>query len=230
MSHPHLLIVVLAAGMGVRMRSRRAKVLHAIAGRSLLGHVLASAQAVGASQIAVVVAPGMDAVSQEALKQVPGVAVFEQATQAGTADALLAAAPALERHSGDVLVLFADTPLIETATLKQLIASLARASIAVLGFQSEDPSGYGRLLLDARGHVAGIREDKDASAAERTVRLCNAGAMAFRLPSLPALIRRIRNDNASGEFYLTDAIALARADGLVTAPVVCAPEEAIGIN
>jgi bifunctional UDP-N-acetylglucosamine pyrophosphorylase / glucosamine-1-phosphate N-acetyltransferase len=230
MNNPALLIVVLAAGMGVRMRSRRAKVLHSIAGRSLLGHVLASAQAAGASQIAVVVGPGMEAVRAEALAHAPGVALFEQMTQAGTADAVLAAAPALERHKGDVLVLFADTPLIETSTLKQLLATLAGANLAVLGFEPDDPSGYGRLLLDAHGRLAEIREHKDTSVPERATRLCNAGAMAFRLPSLAALLRRIRNDNASREYYLTDAVALARNDGLLAMPVICTPEEAMGIN
>jgi bifunctional UDP-N-acetylglucosamine pyrophosphorylase / glucosamine-1-phosphate N-acetyltransferase len=231
MSKPPLLIVVLAAGMGVRMRSRRSKVLHGFAGRSLLGHVLAGAQALGAARIAVVVAPARDDVRAEALAHAPDVALFEQATQAGTADAVLAAAPALQGHRGDVLVLFADTPLIETATLAGLLAALERgANIAVLGFEPDDPTGYGRLLLDAGGRVRAIREHKEASAAERTTRLCNAGAMAFRVPSLVGLLGRIGNDNASGEYYLTDAIDLANSEDLIAVPVVCTPQEAIGIN
>ena len=230
MSQASLLIVILAAGMGVRMRSRRAKALHGIAGRSLLGHALAAAKVVGAQDIAVVVGPDMAAVRAEALAQAPGVALFEQATQSGTADAVLAAAPALERHAGDVLVLFVDTPLIEASTLRRLLAALEQANIAVLGFEPDDPTGYGRLLLDADGHVAAIREHKDATADQRAQRLCNAGAMAFRVPSLTGLLGRVRNDNASGEYYLTDAITLGRSDGLLAAPVVCAPEEALGIN
>ncbi len=231
MTHQPLLVVVLAAGMGVRMRSKRAKVLHAIAGRSLLAHVLAGAQALGADQIAVVVAPGMHEVEAEVARQAPAALVFEQRVQAGTANAVLAARAALERHSGDVLVLFADTPLIETATLQKLRARLdAGASVGVLGFVPDDPTGYGRLLLDAAERVVGIREDKDGSAAERAQRLCNAGAMAFRVPSLLQLLQRIGNDNASREYYLTDAIGLANADGLIALAAVCSPQEAIGIN
>jgi bifunctional UDP-N-acetylglucosamine pyrophosphorylase/glucosamine-1-phosphate N-acetyltransferase len=231
MPQPPLLIVVLAAGMGVRMRSRRPKVLHQLAGRSLLGHALARAQAVGASQIAVVVGPGMAAVRAEVLAHAPAAEVFEQARQVGTADAVLAARPALERHRGDVLVLFADTPLIEAATVEQLIATLAQgANIAVLGFTPDDPTGYGRLLLDAGGRVTAIREHTEASADERSQRLCNAGAMAFRVPSLVDLISRIGNDNAGKEYYLTDAVALASSEGLMALPVVCSPQEAMGIN
>src|SRR5689334_19540407 len=231
MTHPSLLVVILAAGMGVRMRSKRAKVLHTIAGRSLLAHALAGAAAVGADQIAVVVAPGMSEVEAEVTAQAPAASLFEQRVQAGTADAVLAARVALERHQGDVLVLFADTPLIETATLHKLRAVLnAGASIGVLGFEPDDPTGYGRLLLDAAQRVVGIREDKDTSATERAERLCNAGAMAFRVPALLALLERIGNGNASREYYLTDAIGLANADGLIALPVVCSPQEAIGIN
>ena len=225
-----LLIVVLAAGLGVRMRSRRAKVLHHLAGRSLLGHALARAQVAGASQIAVVVGRGMAEVRAEALAHAPTAQVFEQATQAGTADAVLAARGALERHRGDVLVLFADSPLIEAPTLDRLIGALQGANIAVLGFAPDDPTGYGRLILDASGRVLAIREHKEATETERAQRLCNAGAMAFRVPSLLALIGRIRNDNAAQEYYLTDAVAHASGEGLTAQPVVCSPQEAMGIN
>jgi bifunctional UDP-N-acetylglucosamine pyrophosphorylase / glucosamine-1-phosphate N-acetyltransferase len=231
MTSPPLLIVILAAGMGVRMRSQRAKVLHRLAGRSLLGHALAKAEAAGASAIAVVVPPASPQVRAEVLAHAPAAAVFEQPTQAGTADAVLAAREALARHAGDVLVLFADTPLLEVATLERLIAALGQgANVAVLGFEPDDPTGYGRLIRDARGRVLAIREHKDASAPERSQRLCNAGAMAFRVPSLLDLLGRIGNDNANREYYLTDAVALANAQGLCVLPVVCVPQEAIGIN
>src|SRR5215813_10570778 len=210
MPRPPLLIVILAAGMGVRMRSARPKALHAIAGRSLLGHVLAQAEAAGAAGIAVVVAPGMAEVRAEALARAPS---------------------ALEGHRGDVIVLFADSPLIEPATLEQLRAALdAGAAVAVLGFEAEDPTGYGRLILDASGGVAAIREHQDCSASERDTRLSNAGAMAFRVPALAELIGRIGNHNASGEYYLTDVVGLANRDGHKVLPVVCSAEEAIGIN
>jgi len=142
-----------------------------------------------------------------------------------------AARGALERHDGTVLVVLADSPLVETATLQRMRVALDEgAHIAVLGFEPADPSGYGRLILDAQGHVAAICEDKDATEAERRIGLCNAGAMAFRVPRLVDLLDRIDNANAKGEYYLTDALALASANGLNTVPVRCSPEEAQGVN
>ena len=231
MSTQPLLIIVLAAGKGVRMRSDLPKVLHRIGGRSMLAHVLATAQEAGAARLALVVAPGMGSVRAEASGAHPGIEIFEQASQSGTADAVLAARPALEGHRGDVIVLFADTPLVEAATLRKLTAALqAGAGIAAMGFEPADPSGYGRLIVDGQGRVSAIREHNDASEAERRIGLCNAGAMAFRVPDLAGLLGRIGNANAKSEFYLTDAIALAARDGLATRPVVCSAEEAMGVN
>jgi bifunctional UDP-N-acetylglucosamine pyrophosphorylase/glucosamine-1-phosphate N-acetyltransferase len=228
--HP-LLIVVLAAGKGVRMRSSIPKVLHAVGGRSMLGHVLATARAAGADKLALVVAPGMAAVQAEAAKIAPDIEIFEQETQAGTAHAVLSAAPALERHRGDVIVLFADTPLVEAETLQRLVGTLhGGAQIAVLGFEAANPTGYGRVIVDERGEVSAIREERDASEAERTITLCNAGAMGFRVPDLAGLLRRITDRNANAEYYLTDAVGLAVADGLMVRPVACKEEEALGIN
>jgi bifunctional UDP-N-acetylglucosamine pyrophosphorylase/glucosamine-1-phosphate N-acetyltransferase len=226
-----LLVVVLAAGKGVRMRSALTKVLHPVGGRSMLAHVLAGAAALGAKRIAVVVGPDMAPVRAEAARVAPNCELYEQTEQLGTAHAVLAARPALERHTGSVLVVFADSPLVELTTLRRMTDALdAGADIAVLAFEPDDPSGYGRLILDAQGRVAAIREDKDASETERRIRLCNAGAMAFRVPRLADLLDRIGNANAKGEFYLTDALALAAADGLMATPVNCAAEEAQGVN
>jgi bifunctional UDP-N-acetylglucosamine pyrophosphorylase/glucosamine-1-phosphate N-acetyltransferase len=130
-----------------------------------------------------------------------------------------------------VLVLFADVPLVEPATLRRMIEALdAGAHIAVLGFEPDDPTGYGRLVLDAQGRVAAIREEKDAGDDERRIGLCNAGAMAFRVDGLAAMLARIGNANAKREYYLTDAPALASADGMVAVPVIGPAEEALGVN
>jgi len=170
MTDQPLLIVILAAGKGVRMRSERPKVLHAIAGRSMLAHVLDTVRSAGTAKLALVVAPGMEAVRAEAARVAPSIEIFEQATQAGTAHAVLAARPALERHEGDVIVLFADTPLVEPATLRRLVGALdSGAQIAALGFEAEDATGYGRLLLDDKGHVIAVREHRDATEAERSL-------------------------------------------------------------
>ena len=231
MADTPLLVVVLAAGKGVRMRSALPKVLHPVGGRSMLAHALAGAAELGAQRIAVVVGPGMAAVRAEAARVAPGCELFEQTEQLGTAHAVLAARPVLEQHPGSVLVVLANSPLVEPATLRRMMDVLdGGAHIAVLGFEPDDPGGYGRLILDAQGRVAAIREDKDASEAERRIRLCNAGAMAFRIPRIADLLGRIGNANAKGEYYLTDALALAAADGLVAAPVRCAAEEAQGVN
>jgi bifunctional UDP-N-acetylglucosamine pyrophosphorylase/glucosamine-1-phosphate N-acetyltransferase len=187
------LILVLAAGRGVRMRSDRPKVLHAIAGRSMLAHVLATARSLAVdAKLALVVAPGMEAVRAEATRLAPDIEVFQQATQSGTAHAVLAARPALERHEGDTIVLYADTPLLEPATLHRLVEALdAGAHVAVLGFEARDASGYGRLILDEAGRVRDVREERDASEAERRIGLCIGGGMAFRVPDLTGLLGRI---------------------------------------
>jgi bifunctional UDP-N-acetylglucosamine pyrophosphorylase / glucosamine-1-phosphate N-acetyltransferase len=231
MSPTPALIVVLAAGKGTRMKSALPKVLHKVAGRSMLGHVLDLAAKCAAQKVAVVAGPGMANVEAEAAAIFPGAKAYIQHDQKGTADAVLAARPALEAHSGDVIVLYADTPLIRAETIARIRAKLDQgANVAVLGFRPKDPTGYGRLLTDTAGQLLAIREEKDATDAERRVDLCNSGVMAFRVPRLEALLDRIGNQNAKGEFYLTDAVEIARADGLKTAVVECDEDEVLGVN
>ncbi len=231
MPAPPLLIVVLAAGKGTRMNSDAPKVMHRIAGLSMLGHVLRLAKSADPAAIAVVIGPGMDAVAAEAKVHAPDAAIYVQAEQRGTAAAVLSARASLENHAGDVLVLYADTPLIRPETLRALRGALdGGAGVSVLGFHADDPTGYGRLLTDDAGALIGIREDGDASDDERLNDLCNSGVIAFRAPRLEPLLERIGNANAKGEFYLTDAVALARADGLRGAVVLCEEEEVLGVN
>jgi bifunctional UDP-N-acetylglucosamine pyrophosphorylase/glucosamine-1-phosphate N-acetyltransferase len=231
MSRRPLLVVVLAAGQGTRMKSALPKVLHKIAGRSMLGHVLAVARELEPQSVAVVVGPHMDDVRTEAERQFPGAHVFVQADRKGTADAVLAAREAIARHKGDVVVLYADTPLLPSETPAKLLARLDEgAGIAVLGFDAADPTGYGRLLTDGDGWLNAIREDKDASAEERRVRLCNSGVMAFRVDDLLGLLSRIGNKNAKGEFYLTDAVEIARASGARAAVVTGSEDDVLGVN
>jgi bifunctional UDP-N-acetylglucosamine pyrophosphorylase / glucosamine-1-phosphate N-acetyltransferase len=226
-----LLIVVLAAGKGTRMRSDMPKVLHRIAGRSMLGHALDCVGALAPNRQAVVVGPGMEDVAAEARGAGANIETYIQADQRGTADAVLAAATALKEHQGDVMVLFADTPLLRAETLVRMRALLeGGAGVAVLGFEAADPTGYGRLLTGGDGALVAIREHVDASEDERRVRLCNAGVMAFRVPDLAALLGQIGDGNAKGELYLTDAVGLARAAGHTVRVVVCSEEEVLGIN
>ena len=225
-----LLIVILAAGKGTRMRSSLPKVLHPVAGRSLLGHVIAAAQGASAARIAVVVGPGMEDVRKESAAQAPGAEVFVQEDQRGTADALLAARPALAAHTGNVVVLFGDTPLMTPATIAAAEANLAQADIVVVGFHAGDPTGYGRVLTDASGAVTAIREHKDASEAERQVRFCNSGVMGFRSARMLEVLDAIGNANAKGEFYLTDAVEIGRAKGLTVSAVSTDERETQGVN
>ncbi len=225
------LIVILAAGKGTRMKSALPKVLHKVAGRSMLGHVLAQAESVEGAGIAVVVGPDMDEVRTEVARLTPAAQVFVQENQSGTADAVLAARPALQDHNGDVIVLYADTPLIEATTLASLRAALdGGAGVAVLGFEARDPTGYGRLLTVNENTLLAIREHKDASPEERKITLCNSGVLAFRLPDLLGVLNRIGNGNAKGEYYLTDAVEIARADGARAAVVRTPEDEVLGVN
>ena len=221
--------IVLAAGKGTRMRSDRPKVLHALANRSMLGHVLAAVQEAGASRLAVVVEPGREDVAREIERLAPGAGVHPQVERLGTAHAVLAARAALEGGQ-DVLVAFGDTPLITAETFTRLRAPLREgAAVAVLAFEAADPTGYGRVLTEG-GRVLAIREEKDASEDERRVCLSNAGLMALSGAHALGLLERIGNDNANREYYLTDAVALAVADGLSVAVVPVAEAEAQGVN
>ena len=224
------LAIVLAAGDGTRMRSQLPKVLHQIAGRSLLAHVLAGVTQAQASAIAVVVGPGREDVAAEARRAAPGAEVFVQAERLGTAHAVLAARVAIARSYDDILVVFADTPLVTPQTFRAMRAALAQgASVAALGFEAVDPTGYGRFLVHDN-KLKAIREHKDATPAEREVRLCNAGLMALAGQDALLILDRIGNHNAQKEFYLTDAVEAAAAAGLTCVPLTAAEAEVMGVN
>jgi bifunctional UDP-N-acetylglucosamine pyrophosphorylase/glucosamine-1-phosphate N-acetyltransferase len=224
------LAIVLAAGEGTRMRSSLPKVLHAVGGRLLIAHVLSAAVKAGGGGAAVVVGPGREDVAAEARKLAPQAQVFEQRERLGTAHAVLAARPAIEQGADDILVMFADTPLVRPETLRLLRDALAKgAGVAVLGFRSKDPAGYGRLVMQGDELVA-IREEKDASAAERAIRFCNGGLMALAGAHALAILDRIGNANAKGEYYLTDAVAIARDMGLKAVAIETEEDDVRGIN
>jgi len=230
MAERSCLAIVLAAGEGTRMRARRPKVLHPVAGRPLIAHVLEAVRAAGGSAAAVVVGPDGEAVAAEARRVLPQADVFVQAERRGTAHAVLAARAALARAPDDVLVIFADTPLIRAQTLMRMRRALAEgAALAVLGFRPADPSGYGRLLLQD-GKLVAIREELDASPAERAIALCNGGLMAFAGKTALAILERIGSDNRKSEFYLTDAVAVARAMQLDAAVIETEEDDVRGVN
>ncbi len=221
---------MLAAGEGTRMRSGLPKALHAIGGRTLLAHVLSAAIEAGGSDIAVVVGPDHDAVAAEVRKLAPAAKIFQQKQRRGTAHAVLAARQAIARKPDDILVMFADTPLVRPQTLRELRGALARgAAVAVLGFKAANPAGYGRLLTRGDELVA-IVEDRDASAAEKKIDFCNGGLMALSGASALAILDAIGNDNAKGEYYLTDAVAIARDMGLKAFAIETGEDDMRGIN
>jgi len=230
MSKRTCLAIVLAAGEGTRMRSAVPKVLHPIAGQSMLAHVLTAVRGAGTEAAAVVVGPDSDAVADEARRMLPKARVFVQAERRGTADAVLAARAAIAKGADDILVIFGDTPLISADTLKRLRGAIDHhASIAVIGFRPTDPTGYGRLVMNGHRLVA-IREDKEANDVERSIDLCNGGLMALRGEVALEILDRIDNNNAKGEFYLTDAVTVADGMALEAVALETQEDEVRGIN
>lgn len=228
MSTPTTAVVILAAGMGTRMKSDLPKTLHPIAGRPMIHHVLAAVEPLGPGKRIVVVGPDMDDLSA-AVAPNPTVV---QRDRLGTADAVKAAREGLSDFSGGtVFVLYGDTPLISSDTLRRMAAARdSGATVVVLGFRPDDPSGYGRLVTDEAGALQAIVEDRDASEAEKAITLCNSGVMAIDAARLFPLVDRVDNRNARGEFYLTDIVALVRADGLRCAVVEADADELMGVD
>ncbi len=224
------LAIILAAGEGTRMRSDLPKALHKVGGLPMVGHVLAAAAAAGATARAVVVGPDGGAVARTVAALAPEASVHEQSERRGTAHAVLAARKAFAKPADDVIVLYADTPLVTAGTIRRARQALARgADVVALGFRPADPAGYGRLVVDGRQLVA-IREEKDASAEEKKIGLCNAGLMAFRGNMLLNTLKKIGDDNAKHEFYLTDAVEIANRARRKVVVVEADADEVTGVN
>jgi len=224
------LAIVLAAGEGTRMRSTLPKVMHAVAGLPMIGHVLKTATGAGIGRFAVVVGKGAEAVGTFAAKLAPSALVFEQVERLGTAHAVLAARAALKEPADDVLVLYGDTPLVRAETLARMRAELAKgAGVVVLGFRTDAPAGYGRLI-ERDGQLLAIREERDATEDERRIGFCNAGLMGFRGEAVLTLLDAIDNRNAKHEYYLTDAVEVANRRGLKVVAIEADAAEVGGVN
>jgi bifunctional UDP-N-acetylglucosamine pyrophosphorylase/glucosamine-1-phosphate N-acetyltransferase len=220
-------VVVLAAGMGKRMNSRTPKVLHELAGKSLLGHVLDAARKLIPSRICVVYGHGGDAVPR-ALRA-PDIAFALQEPQLGTGHAVQQALPHLDANA-PTLVLYGDVPLVRTETLSALIEASGSA-MGVLTVTLDDPTGYGRILRDSAGSMTGIVEEKDASTSQKAIREVNTGIMLLPASRLGAWLNGLKNDNAQGEYYLTDVVRSALYDGIPVTGVRAAEAwETLGIN
>jgi len=228
MTKNKLAVIVLAAGMGTRMKSDMPKVLHPLAGRPMISHLMDTVAGLAPERVVVVVGPGMEALSKTVA---PAVTVVQQ-ERLGTGHAVKQARPALEGFEGDVLVLYGDTPLLGAETLRRMLAERhcgKNPAVVVLGFKPEDPGHYGRLVVGGEGLKA-IVEWKDANSEQRDIRLCNSGVVALDGKRLWGLIDRLSNNNAKGEYYLTDVVALARADGANCSYVLGEAEELLGVN
>jgi bifunctional UDP-N-acetylglucosamine pyrophosphorylase/glucosamine-1-phosphate N-acetyltransferase len=224
-------LIVLAAGMGTRMKSALPKVMHRAAGRSLLGHVLAAASGLSPKRAVVVVGPDMDAVGLEAQRYFPGCNFAIQEERRGTAHAVSMAKEGLKGFTGTILVLYADVPLVQAASLSALTDKLDKKTpMAVLGFEAADPRGYGRLLKAKNGSIRAIREELDASPQERKIKLCNSGILSVNSNVLWKLIPQIKNKNAKREYYLTDLVELAAKADLRVGLVTCPEAEVAGVN
>jgi bifunctional UDP-N-acetylglucosamine pyrophosphorylase/glucosamine-1-phosphate N-acetyltransferase len=224
------LSIILAAGEGTRMKSALPKVLHPVAGLPMVVHVARAALAAGGDDIAMVVGRAADAVKAATQSVFPGVECFEQTARLGTAHAVLAARTAIARGYDDILVLFGDTPLIDPESLATARQRLAEgATVVVMGFRTDEPAGYGRLI-EENGELVAIREDRDCSAKERAITFCNGGLMAIAGAHALDLLDAIGNDNAKSEYYLTDIVAAARARGLSAVALEAPFESLLGIN
>ena len=207
-----LLSIILAAGEGTRMRSATPKVLHPVGGLPMVGHVMRTALGAGSTDICVVVGPNHEAVQAEVGRHGAS-QVFSQLERLGTGHAVRQARAAFEAASGNVVVLYADNPLVSKNTVATIAARLDDgADIVVVGYRPADPTNLGRLLTD-NGRLLAIREHRDATEEERKIGLANSGIIGFRADTLRSIIDRIDNKNAKGEYYLTDAVELANADG-----------------
>jgi bifunctional UDP-N-acetylglucosamine pyrophosphorylase/glucosamine-1-phosphate N-acetyltransferase len=222
-------VIILAAGQGTRMKSALPKVLHPVAGQAMLGHVLDATAALKPDRIVVVTGKGQDAVAAAA--QPAKIAIQHPAR--GTGHAVMAALPALKSFKGDVIVLFGDTPLLTPELVKNLLAARrgkGDPAAVIVGFRPADPAAYGRLIVDAKGKLLKIVEFRNASEDERAVRLCNAGLVAFDGARLPALLKKLTDRNAQGEFLLTDTVEHANRQGWTCRVVEADPVEVMGIN
>ncbi len=233
MTDTPIAVVILAAGKGTRMKSGLPKVMHKVAGRPMIAHLLDTVSELPPDKVVVVVGPDMDVVT-EAVAPHP---TCIQETRDGTGGAVKAAQAELEGFDGTVLVLYGDTPLVRAGTMRAAAAACAPsdhggggAAVSVLGFRPAHFHQYGRLITNADGGLDAIVEAKDASPEELEVNLCNSGVMAFDGRHLIGLLDRLDTNNAKNEYYLTETVALARADGLSAAVVEGEEAELLGVN
>ena len=226
-------VIILAAGEGTRMKTRTPKVLHVVCGRTMLGHVLATARELAPQRLIVVTGQARGQVAGQLAEHAPDASVVVQERRGGTGHAVRTVIESVGMIAGTIVVTYADTPLLRSQTLAGLVAAhdAAGAAVTVLTAIVDDPAGYGRIVRDPAGGFAGIVEDSDATAGQRAIREINSGVYAFDGDLLADVVKRVPTDNAKGEEYLTDAVAILRGDGHPVATAACPdPDEILGVN
>jgi len=222
-------IIILAAGNGTRMKSPLCKVLHPVAGRTMIGHVLATAKSLKAKEVVTVLRDEQEAVAKEVTSFVPSAKIAIQKEQLGTGNAVKDALPNLVEGDGIVVVMYGDTPFIEAETILAMQSQLQDNAVCVLGFEAQDAGSYGRLVLQGDS-LSEIVEFKEASDAQKAIKLCNSGVIAIRSEYVNELIAEIDNKNAKCEYYLTDVVSIANSKGLKCSIVKCPEAEVMGVN
>ncbi len=220
-------IIILAAGKGTRMKSKKPKVLHEICNRPMLGHVLDTAAFLSPEKIITVVGDGMEEV-ENYIKDISEIVV--QKKQLGTADAVKPALVKLKNFKGNIIILYADTPLILKETLLQMLKKLESSDLAVLGFHPDDTAEYGRLVINENGNLDKIVEYREANPYERDISLCNSGVIAIKSDLLEKYLPQITNNNSKGEYYLTDIVEIANKDNKICSYVEGNQDEVLGVN
>ncbi len=226
-------VIILAAGEGTRMKTRTPKVLHVVCGRTMLGHVLATARELAPQRLIVVTGQARGQVAGQLAEHAPDASVVVQERRGGTGHAVRTVIESVGMIAGTIVVTYADTPLLRSQTLAGLVAAhdAAGAAVTVLTAIVDDPAGYGRIVRDPAGGFAGIVEDSDATAGQRAIREINSGVYAFDGDLLADVVKRVPTDNAKGEEYLTDAVTILRGDGHPVATAACPdPDEILGVN
>jgi bifunctional UDP-N-acetylglucosamine pyrophosphorylase / glucosamine-1-phosphate N-acetyltransferase len=232
MTQQPLTAIILAAGKGTRMKSDMPKVLHTVAGLSMIGHTLKVCKDVGVRQLIVIIGHHAEQVKCEVLKHAPHAIFVEQTEQLGTGHAVNCTSSYLRDTEGDAIILYADTPLITKETIEQMQAiRLQGADSVFLGFETQNPANYGRLIIsDDDGELLDIVEAKEATPEQLKINLCNSGVILTKAGQLPFLLSEVNNNNAKGEYYLTDIVKIGKKHGKKTYIGLCDENEVIGVN
>jgi bifunctional UDP-N-acetylglucosamine pyrophosphorylase/glucosamine-1-phosphate N-acetyltransferase len=230
MINAHAVTIILAAGLGTRMHSERPKVLHEVAGREMILHVLSAAEDAGLRNHHLVVGPEGDEVTRLVQKHHPNAKFSLQKERRGTGHAVLTACGKIGETTGAIFILFGDMPLLSGKTITAMGEALSTCDLVVASFRPDDPAGYGRIMQSSSGGITAIREHRDATDVERQIDLCFSGLLCLRSSDHLSLLERINNHNAQDEFYLTDLVEIAVAEGLKVSEVEVDPVDVAGVN